>query len=128
MLLKGQELSFHPVNGNEDGSIDTATTQQVGATVELRENSVDGMIADVATAVSAAARQVTDPSTVILSHCGGRAIALGDRIGDVVPQVNKTVGNIPWIGFLAFGEQGSVLLDQPMHANLSLSVLVLGKN
>ena len=128
MLLKGQELSFHPVNGNEDGSIDTATTQQVGATVELRENSVDGMIADVATAVSAAARQVTEPSTVILSHCGGRAIALGDRIGDVVPQVNKVVGQAPWIGFLAFGEQGSVLLDQPMHANLSLSVLVLGKN
>jgi hypothetical protein len=128
MLLKGQELSFHPVNSNEDGSIDTATTQQVGATVELRENSLDGMIADVATAVSAAAQQVTEPSTVILSHCGGRALALGDRIGDVVPQVNKAVGQIPWIGFLAFGEQGSVLLDQPMHANLSLSALVLGKD
>lgn len=128
LLLKGQELSFHPVNGNEDGSIDTATTQQVGATIKLRENTLDGMIADVATAVSAAAQQVTEPSAVILSHCGGRALALGDRIGDVVPQVNKAVGPVPWIGFLAFGEQGSVLLDQPMHANLSLSALVLGKD
>jgi hypothetical protein len=86
------------------------------------------MIADVASAVSAAARQVSEPSTVILSHCGGRALALGDRIVDVVPQVKKAVGPLPWIGFLAFGEQGSVLLDQPMHANLSLSALVLGQD
>jgi hypothetical protein len=128
LVLKGQEIACHPVGGNEDGSIDTAVTQPVGATIELRENSLDGMIADVATAVSAAARQVSEPATVILSHCGGRALALGDRIGEVVPQVNKAVGQVPWIGFLAFGEQGSVLLDQPMHANLSLSVLVLGKS
>ncbi len=128
LLLKGQELSCHPVSGNEDGSIDTATTQPVGATIEMRQNSIDGMIADVATAVSAAARDVTEPSTVILSHCGGRAIALGDRIKDVVPQVKKAVGSVPWVGFLAFGEQGSILLDQPMHANLSISALVLGKD
>jgi len=128
LLLEGQELSCHPVSGNEDGSIDTATTQPVGATIELRENSIDGMIADVATAVSTAASQVSEPSTVVLSHCGGRALALGDRIVEVVPQVKKAVGSTPWIGFLAFGEQGSVLLDQPMHANLSLSALVLGEN
>jgi hypothetical protein len=128
LLLQDQEISCHPVSGNEDGSIDTAVTQPVGATIELRENSTDGMIEDAATAVSAAARQVSQPSTVILSHCGGRAIALGDRIGEIVPQVNKVVGQVPWIGFLAFGEQGNVLLDQPMHANLSLSVLVLGKD
>ena len=127
LLLKGQELSCHPVSGNEDGSIDTATTQPVGATIELRKNTIDGMIADVGTAVGIAASQVSEPATVILSHCGGRAIALGDRIGEVVPQVNQTVGNIPWIGFLAFGEQGSVLLEQPMHANLSIAALVLGK-
>jgi hypothetical protein len=128
LLLKGQEIACHPVSGNEDGSIDTAVTQPVGATIEFRENSTDGMIADAATAVSAAAGQVSEPSTVILSHCGGRALALGDRIGEIVPQINKVVGQVPWIGFLAFGEQGSVLLDQPMHANLSLSALVLGKN
>jgi hypothetical protein len=128
LLLEGQEISCHPVGGNEDGSIDTAVTQPVGATIELRENSLDQMIADVATAVSAAAQQVTGPSTVILSHCGGRALALGDRIGEIVPLVNDAVGQVPWIGFLAFGEQGSVLLDQPMHANLSLAALVLGKD
>lgn len=128
LLLKGQEIACHPVSGNEDGSIDTAVTQPVGATIEFRENSTDGMIEDAATAVSAAARQISEPSTVILSHCGGRALALGDRIGEIVPQVNNVVGQVPWIGFLAFGEQGSVLLDQPMHANLSLSALVLGKD
>lgn len=128
LLLEGQEISCHPVSGNEDGSIDTAVTQPVGATIEYRENSTDGMIADAAFAVSAAARMVSEPATVILSHCGGRALALGDRIGEIVPEINSVVGEVPWIGFLAFGEQGSVLLGKPMHANLSLSALVLGKN
>jgi hypothetical protein len=128
LLLEGQEISCHPVSGNEDGSIDTAVTQPLGATIELRENTTDGMIADVATAVRAAAQKVSGPATVILSHCGGRALALGERIGEVVPQVSSAVGQVPWIGFLAFGEQGSVRLDQPMHANLSLSALVLGES
>lgn len=126
LLLEGQEISCHPVSGNEDGSIDTAVTQPLGATIELRQNSIDGMIGDVAVAVKSAAQQVSGPATVILSHCGGRALALGDRIGEVVPQVSSAIGQAPWIGFLAFGEQGSVLLDKPMHANLSLSALVLG--
>ena len=128
LLLEGQEISCHPVGGNEDGSIDTAVTQPVGATIELRENSLDGMIADVAEVVSTAAEKVSLPSAVFLSHCAGRALALGDRISEVTGQVEKAVGPVPLIGFLAFGEQGSVLLEQPMHANLSLAALVFGQN
>lgn len=128
LLLEGQEIACHPVSGNEDGSIDTAVTQPVGATIELRENSLDGMIADVAVVVSKAAANVSQPSAVFLSHCAGRALALGDRISEVTGQVENAVGTIPMIGFLAFGEQGSVVLEQPMHANLSLAALVLGKN
>ncbi|MFN2197194.1 MAG: FIST signal transduction protein [Anaerolineales bacterium] len=128
LLLEGQEISCHPVSGNEDGSIDTAVTQPVGATIELRENTLDGMIADVAEVVKTAAEQVSQPSAVFLSHCAGRALALGDRIGEVTGQVESAVGPVPLIGFLAFGEQGTVLLDQPMHANLSLGALVFGQN
>jgi hypothetical protein len=128
LLLEGQEIACHPVSGNDDGSIDTAVTQPVGATIELRENTLDGMVADVATAVGAAAKQAGEPAVVFLSHCAGRALALGERIGEVPGQVKKAVGDVPLVGFLAFGEQGCVLLDEPMHANLSLSVLVLGKD
>lgn len=128
LLLEGQEISCHPVGGNEDGSIDTAVTQPVGATIELRENSLDGMIADVAEVVSLAAQKVSQPSAVFLSHCAGRALALGDRISEVTGQVEKAIGPVPLIGFLAFGEQGSVLLGQPMHANLSLAALVFGQS
>jgi hypothetical protein len=128
LLLEGQEISCHPGSGNEDGSIDTSVTLPVGATIELRENSLDGMIADVAEVVSAAAQKVDQPCAVFLSHCAGRALALGDRINEVTGQVEKAVGPVPLIGFLAFGEQGSVLLDQPMHANLSLAALVFGQS
>ena len=128
LLLEGQEISCHPVSGNADGSIDTAVTQPVGATIEFRENSTDGMIADAGTAASAAVQGIGAPVTAVLSHCGGRALALGDCIGEIVPQLNNVLGQAPWIGFLAFGEQGSVRLDRPMHANLSLSILALGKD
>ena len=128
LLLEGQEISCHPGCGNEDGSIDTSVTQPVGATIELRENTLDGMIADVTEVVNAAAQKVSQPSAVFLSHCAGRALALGDRVSEVTNQVEKAVGPVPLIGFLAFGEQGSVVLEQPMHANLSLAALVFGQN
>jgi len=128
LLFEDQEISCHPVGGNEDGSIDTAVTQPVGATIELRENTLDGMIADVETVVKAALKQVSAPTAVFLSHCAGRALGLGDRIVEVTGQVKNAAGDVPLVGFLAFGEQGCVVVDKPMHANLSLSALVLGKD
>ncbi len=57
---------------------------------------------------------------------GGRAIGLGERITEVAGQVRRAIGETPWIGYLAFGEQGCFGPGQIAHANLSLSALVLG--
>jgi hypothetical protein len=125
MHVGNETVTMHPVNANEDGSIDTGVSLTEGLTVELMENSVDGMIAEVGNVVKMAAKGVKAPSAVFLSHCAGRAIALGDRIGEVVGQVNGAV-SVPWVGFLAFGEQGCLESGTDAHANLSLSALVLG--
>jgi hypothetical protein len=124
----GITLSIHPVGGNQDGSIDTGMAMQNGYLIELGDSTPDELIAEVQTAVRQAAANIRYPEAVILSHCGGRAIALGDRIAEVADQVYAATGGVPWIGYLAFGEQGSPLPGTPEHANLSLSVLVLGSN
>ncbi len=40
--------------------------------------------------------------------------------------MRRAIGETPWIGYLAFGEQGCFGPGQIAHANLSLSALVLG--
>ncbi len=128
MHKNGVTLSLHPMNGNDDGSIDTGVMLVEGKTIELGAATLDELINAVAPVVRAAAQNVKKPNAVILSHCGGRAIGLGDRIGDVAGQVKQAVGELPWIGYLAFGEQGTPVPGECIHANLSLSALVLGSN
>lgn len=128
MHKNGDTLAVHPVSGNADGTIDTGAAMVEGKTMELGSGTVDELIAAVETVVRQAAQQVKKPKAVILSHCGGRAIGLGDRIKDVAGQVCKAVGEVPWIGYLAFGEQGCLEPGTSVHANLSLSALILGES
>lgn len=123
----GATLAVHPVNGNADGSIDTGAAMVEGKTMELGVATLDELIAAVEPVVRQAAKQVKKPTAVILSHCGGRALGLGDHIRDIAGQVRKAVGEVPWIGYLAFGEQGCLEPGASVHANLSLSALVLGE-
>ena len=62
----------------------------------------------------------------MLVYCGGRAIALGDRIKEIPGELDHTVGRVPWVGYLAFGEQGCAVPGIPTHADLSVAALVLG--
>jgi hypothetical protein len=122
----GVVISVHLVSGNADGSIDTGVAMTEGLTLELGESTTDALISEVEHVVREAAKGVAQPTAVFLSHCGGRALALGDRIGEVAGQVNQAVGDLPWIGFLAFGEQGCLAPGQAFHAILCLAALVLG--
>ncbi len=128
MHKNGVTLTVHPVNANDDGSIDTGVAVVEGKTIELGFGTPDQLINAVEPVIREAAKKVKKPNAVILSHCGGRAIGLGDRIGDVAGQVKKAVGELPWIGYLAFGEEGTPVPGEIVHANLSLSALVLGSN
>ncbi len=122
----GLTYAAHPVNSNADGSMDFGAAMKPGMVLELGENSVNGLIAEAGNAVHRAAQPVTSPKAVILAYCGGRAIALGDRIREIPGEVEHVLGTVPLIGFLAFGEQGCALPGIPTHADLSVSTLVLG--
>jgi hypothetical protein len=122
----GTTYSAHPMNGNPDGSIDFGAAMSPGMVLELAENSVNGLIAEAGNAVHKAAAQVTNPQSVLLAYCGGRAIALGGRVAEIPGELEHTIGHLPWIGYLAFGEQGCSVPGIPTHADLSVSALVLG--
>lgn len=122
----GITYSAHPVNSNADGSMDFGAAMRPGMVLELGEASVNGLIAEAGNAVHRAALGVPEPKALVLAHCGGRAIALGDRIAEIPGEVEHAIGRLPTIGWLAFGEQGCAVADIPTHADLSLSALVLG--
>ena len=122
----GITYSAHPVNSNPDGSMDFGAAMSPGMILELGEASVNGLIAEAGNAVHKAALGVRQPKGILLAHCGGRAIALGDRIKEIPAELEHTVGHLPLIGYLAFGEQGCSVVGIPTHADLSLSALVLG--
>jgi hypothetical protein len=94
--------------------------------LELGENSVNGLIAEAGNAVHKAAQGVMEPQGIVLAYCGGRAIALGDRISEIPGELEHTVGHVPLIGYLAFGEQGCAVPGIPTHADLSVAALALG--
>jgi hypothetical protein len=122
----GITYSAHPVNSNADGSMDFGAAMSPGMELELGEASVNGLIAEAGNAVHKAALGVGQPKAILLAHCGGRAIALGDRIKEIPAELEHTVGRLPLIGYLAFGEQGCSVAGIPTHADLSLSALILG--
>lgn len=128
LLFHKDEITYsaHPVNSNADGSMDFGAAMSPGMVLELGEASVNGLIAEAGNVAYKAVQDVGHPKGILLSHCGGRAIALGDRIREIPAEVEHAVGHMPLIGYLAFGEQGVSVEGIPTHADLSLSALVLG--
>ena len=122
----GITYSAHPVNSNADGSMDFGAAMSPGMMLELGEASVNGLIAEAGNVVHKAAQGVGHPKAILLVYCGGRAIALGDRIKEIPGELEHTIGRVPWIGYLAFGEQGCSVPGIPTHADLSVAALALG--
>ncbi len=122
----GTTYSAHPVNTNPDGSIDFGAAMAPGMVLELAENSVNGLIAEAGNAVHRAAKGVAQPEAILMAYCGGRAIALGERVAEIPGEVEHVVGRMPLIGYLAYGEQGCSVPGIPTHADLSVSTLVFG--
>jgi len=122
----GITYSAHPVNSNADGSMDFGAAMSPGMVLELGEASVNGLIAEAGNAVHKAAQGVGHPKAILLVYCGGRAIALGERVKEIPGELEHALGHVPWVGYLAFGEQGCSVPGIPTHADLSVAALALG--
>lgn len=125
--VQGAYLIKHLAVGNEDGTIGAFAEFAEGEEVVLMEATPDEVIAAAGDVVRQAAQGMGRVYAVFLVHCAGRRLVAGDRIGEVVSAVRSAVGDVPFLGFCSFGEQGTLVPGVNLHGNLMLSALVLGE-
>lgn len=97
----------HPMFGNEDGSMNIGNDMAVNTAIIQMQGSVDELIQGAAkTAKKLQKRLPGKAGAYLFIHCGGRKLAIGDRIGEVSDAIKKVVGDTPFIMAFTFGEYG----------------------
>lgn len=102
----------HPMNGNEDKSMNIGANLAVGTAVVRMEASVDELIASVPKTLKELKKKCPNPSSYLLVHCGGRRLGIGDRMNEVYDALKKEAGDVPFITAFTFGEYGYTDDDQ----------------
>lgn len=97
----------HPMNGNDDYSINVGNNLAKGTAVIQMQGSVDELIESTGKNVKKLIDKLgKKPSAMHLVHCGGRKAAIDDRINEVYKSIKATAGDIPFIVEFTFGEYG----------------------
>ncbi len=118
----------HPMNGNDDYSMNVGSNLAVGTTVIRMEATIDELINSTGKALSVVKEKLSAPAGAFhLVHCGGRRAGIGDRIGEVVEQIKREAGEIPFICEFTFGEYGYEDDGNNTCGGLMLSFTAFGK-
>lgn len=97
----------HPMNGNDDLSMNIGNNLAEGTAVIRMEGSVDELIDSTGATLAALKEKMGAPAGAYhLVHCGGRRAGIGDRIDEVAAQIKKEAGDVPFIVEFTFGEYG----------------------
>lgn len=97
----------HPMNGNEDFSMNIGNQLAVGTCVIRMEATVSELIKSVTNTLKEVKEKLgKKPSCYHLVHCGGRRAGIDKRINEVTKAIKKVVGNTPFIMEFTFGEYG----------------------
>lgn len=97
----------HPMNGNEDLTMNIGNNLAEGTAVVRMEATVDELINSTdATLAELKEKAGTPVGAFHLVHCGGRRAGIGDRIGEVAEKLKKEAGGVPFIAEFTFGEYG----------------------
>jgi hypothetical protein len=97
----------HPMNGNEDFSMNIGNQLAVGTCVIRMEATVAELIKSVEKTMNEVKEKLGKaPSCYHLVHCGGRRAGIDKRINEVTKAVKKVAGDTPFIMEFTFGEYG----------------------
>ncbi len=96
----------HPMNGNEDNTINVGNKLAVNTAVIQLESTVDELIHSTGVVLNDLSDKLDDPAGYFLVHCGGRKVGIGDRIEEVHKQLVKASNGVPFITIFTFGEYG----------------------
>lgn len=97
----------HPMNGNDDMTMNVGNNLAEGTAVIRMEGSVDELIDSTGNTLAALKEKMPAPAGAYhLVHCGGRRAGIDDRIGEVAKQLKEEAGDVPFIAEFTFGEYG----------------------
>ncbi|HOB26178.1 MAG TPA: FIST N-terminal domain-containing protein [Bacilli bacterium] len=96
----------HPMNGNEDKSMNIGNQLAVGTAVVRMTATVDELIGATKTTLEETKKSLKNPAGYMLIHCGGRKIAIGNRINEVYQNIKSVAGDVPFVVAFTFGEYG----------------------
>lgn len=117
----------HPMNGNEDLSMNIGNDLAVGTAIMQMDGSVDQLISSVGDNLEVLKNKADGSiGAMHLVHCGGRRAGIGDRIEEVVSQIKANVGETPFICEFTFGEYGFEDDDKNTCGGLMLSFTSFG--
>jgi hypothetical protein len=97
----------HPMNGNDDYSMNIGANLTEKTAVIRMEATVDELIETASSTLEKLKTKMDGKAAAYhLVHCGGRRAGIGDRIGEVAEAVKKAAGDVPFIMEFTFGEYG----------------------
>ena len=100
-------LIRHPMAGNSDYSINLGNDLAVNTAAIQMQASLDELIKAPKLTLRDLKRKLkAEPAAYLFIHCGGRKIAIGNRIEEVNNLLKEEVGNVPYIMPFTFGEYG----------------------
>ena len=102
----------HPMNGNEDKSMNIGANLSTGTTVIRMEATVDELINSTGNTLKELKKKCPNAAAYLLVHCGGRRLGIGDRMNEVYDILKKEAGDVPFITAFTFGEYGYTNDDQ----------------
>lgn len=99
----------HPMNGNDDYSINVGNKVVVNTAVIMMQSTVDELIESTGVTLNALKGKMSArPAAYHLVHCGGRRAGIDARIEEVADAIIKAAGGVPFITEFTFGEYGYV--------------------
>ena len=115
-------LIRHPMAGNSDYSINLGNDLAVNTAAIQMQASLDELVkAPKLTLRDLKGKLKTEPAAYLFIHCGGRKIAIGNRIEEVNNLLKEEVGNVPYIMPFTFGEYGRYEHESNNMGGLMLS-------
>lgn len=97
----------HPMNGNDDMTMNVGNNLAVGTAVIRMEGSVDELIDSTGNTLADLKNKMPAPAGAYhLVHCGGRRAGIDNRIDEVAKQLKEEAGDVPFIAEFTFGEYG----------------------
>ena len=115
-------LIRHPMAGNADYSINLGNDLSVNTAVIQMQATLDELIeAPKLTLRKLKSKLPSEPAAYLFIHCGGRKIAIGDRINEVAKLVKEEAGDVPYIMPFTFGEYGRAEHEANNMGGLMLS-------